>query len=127
MARTPAADALVDKARRVDYTERLTTLTSHRPPVCDVARVPLQQSEIDLSGAPTVEISPVDKSAVTMTSSVQGDAVVTTSAYPPGSGKAQHIARTLEGGGARYVVVNKLTVGDREIKVRSVFNRVAHD
>jgi len=84
-------------------------------------------THLDLSGAPTVEISPVDKSAVTITASVQGDAVVSTSAYPPGSGKAQHISRTLEGGGARYVVVNTLTVGDREIKVRSVFNRVAHD
>ena len=78
----------------------------------------------DLTGTPVVQISPVDKTAVTSVSSVQGDAVVTKNTYPEGSSKSQFISRTLEDGGEHYVVENTLTVGDEVIKTRSVYNRV---
>ena len=38
--------------------------------------------------------------------------------------KSQVIVRALEDGESKYVVNNTLTLGDRTIHVRSVFNRV---
>ena len=82
------------------------------------------QDHYDLTGAPMVKISPVDKSSFTSTTVVDGENIITTTDFGPNSNKSQYISRSLENDGRQYVVKNTLTVGDKKIFVRSVFNRM---
>ena len=100
------------------------------------------QDHFDLSGAPMLKLSPVDKSRVvcvprrasrktlrlcrsyTSTTRVEGRRVVSRVDFGPSSQKAQVITRALEDGGRTYVVVNLLTVGPKRIEVRSVFRKI---
>ena len=76
----------------------------------------------DLSGAPMIKLSPVDKSSYTVTTKVEGKKVVSRVDFGAAL-KSQVISRALENNGQTYLVTNKLTVGKKVIEVKSVFRR----
>jgi len=95
-----------------------------------VAPLITKTMQFSLDGTPSIEISPVDKSAITSVSSVDGDTVVTNNDYGEGNDKSQLITRRLAEEGRLYLVENKMTINagqegkEKVIFTVSRFNRV---
>lgn len=72
-----------------------------------------------------MEVSPVDKSTIKNVTTVthDGKKVISVNTYPDAT-KSQVISRELVEEGSKYVVVNRLTMGDKVIETTSRFNRI---
>ncbi|GMH69037.1 hypothetical protein TrLO_g10649 [Triparma laevis f. longispina] len=90
-----------------------------------VAPMITKTMKMNLDGTPAMEVSPVDKSTIKNVTTVthDGKKVISVNTYPDAT-KSQVISRELVEEGSKYVVVNRLSMGDKVIETTSRFNRI---